>query len=110
MTKKSADDLVGELAGIGEEIRQRATAEARKYIPLHIKELFLGGPNISRSQFGHRSTEDCIFEFLEEHPSLQAEPELKAALKQLDENGVSDDFRAGILFACTLFADLDFDY
>ncbi|MFE6925963.1 hypothetical protein ACFVAV_33470 [Nocardia sp. NPDC057663] len=110
MAKKSASELADELAGLGEEIRQRATEEARKYVALAIEEMFLGGPKVNRKQFDNRSPEDCIFEFLEEQASLQSEPTLKAALNRLDESGISDDFRAGILFACRLFADPDFDY
>lgn len=110
MTKKSADDLVGELAEIGEEIRRRATDEARTYVALHIEEMFLGGPKVNRRQFAHQSPDNCIIEHLENHPSLQAEPRLKALLERLDEDDISDDFRDGILFACRLFADPDFEY
>ncbi|WP_280220662.1 hypothetical protein [Nocardia neocaledoniensis] len=110
MAKKSASELVDELSGIGEELRQLAVDETRTYVARAVEEMFLGGPKIDRRQFDNRSPEDCIFEFLAEQASLQSEPTLKAALDRLDENGITDDFRAGILFACKLFADPTFDY
>ncbi|MGW6728713.1 hypothetical protein ACWF9G_22675 [Nocardia sp. NPDC055029] len=110
MASKSASELADELAGFGEEIRQRATDEARADISQHIREMFLGGPKIDRKGFGGATPADCVFEFLAEHPSLQKDPLLKAAAKRFDDNGISDDFRAGVLFACRLFADPNFDY
>lgn len=110
MAKKSAAELADELAGIGEEIRQRAVDETREYVALAVEETFLGGPKVNRTQFGNRSPEECILEFLEEQPSIRNEPMLKAAAERLGENGINDDFRAGILFACRPFADPSFDY
>ncbi len=110
MAKKSASELADELSGIGEEIRQRATDEARTDIAQHIREMFIGGPKIDRKSFGGDSPDACIHEFLDDHPSIQSDPLLEAAAERFDENGISDDFRAGIAFACRLFADLGFDY
>ncbi|MFI7524531.1 hypothetical protein [Nocardia salmonicida] len=110
MAKKSADELVDELAGRAEEIRQRATEEARIYIAKHMEELFLGGPKVSRHPFGGESPADCIYEFLADHPSLQKDALLTAAKVRFDEDMISEDFLAGVLFACRLFADPDFDY
>ncbi|MGW6730218.1 hypothetical protein ACWF9G_30330 [Nocardia sp. NPDC055029] len=110
MAKKSASELADELAGLGEEIRQRATDEARTDIAQHIRDMFVGGPKIDRKSFGGASPDACIHEFLDDHPSLQKDPLLKATAKRLDEDGINDDFRAGIAFACRLFADPDFDY
>ena len=110
MAKKSAQAIVDDLTAVGEDIRQRAVEETREYVARAVEEMFLGGPNVGRRQFDHRSPHDCIYEYLQDHETLQAEPSLKAALERFEDSYVTDDFRAGILFACKLFADPDFEY
>jgi hypothetical protein len=109
MAKKSAADLVEELAGAGEEIRQRAVAETRKYVALELEEQFLGTARASRSTYGGANPDDCIVEALAEFSSL-CDPRLQAVRARFEEDGVSDDFRAGVLFAVRLLADPEFDY
>ena len=111
MARKSASDLAEDLAGLGEEIVKRATAETRKYIALEIEEQFLGTPRASRKTYGGRHPDACIVEALEDTSAASMQdPRLQAALDRFVQDGPSDDFRAGILFAVRLFADPDFDY
>ncbi|MEV6101078.1 hypothetical protein [Nocardia sp. NPDC051981] len=57
-----------------------------------------------------RGPEDCLIEELTENPAMQAVPALAAAPERLDEDGVTDDFRAGVAFVIALLADPAFGY
>uniref|UniRef100_UPI0037C5C900 hypothetical protein n=1 Tax=Amycolatopsis benzoatilytica TaxID=346045 RepID=UPI0037C5C900 len=111
MAKKSASELADELAGLGEEIVKRATAETRKYVAQEIEEQFLGTPRAARKTYCGRTPDDCIMDALtdDEAASLK-DARLQAVRERFEEDGPSDDFRAGILFAVRLFADPTFDY
>ncbi|WP_330185977.1 hypothetical protein OHB26_39625 (plasmid) [Nocardia sp. NBC_01503] len=68
---------------------------------------------MDRSVYGGRLPEDCLFEELTNNPALAKVPELQAALARFDTDdgdGVTLDFRAGVLFAVRLLTDPDFDY
>lgn len=52
MAKKSAQAIVDDLTAVGEDIRQRAVEETREYVARAVEEMFLGGPNVGRRQFG----------------------------------------------------------
>lgn len=109
MPKKTSSDLAEELAGLGEEIRQRAIAETRKDIAEEVAAHFLGGPRVARRTYGGTSPDDCIVEALADFETLR-DPRLQSARDRFEEQGVSDDFRAGVLFAVRLFADPHYDY
>lgn len=108
-SRKSASELAGELAGLGEEIERLARDETRVYLGRHIEEMFVGGPKVSRRQFGYRSPQACVEDILEE-PALREIPELAEFVAALEEEGVTADFTAGILFAARLMQDTTFDY
>lgn len=108
-SRKSASDLAGELAGLGEEIERLAQHETRVYLGLHIEEMFVGKPEVSRRQFGHRSPWECVEDMLKE-PALRDVPDLAEFIARLEEDGATEDFTAGILFAARLMQDTTFDY
>lgn len=109
MTKMSARKLVDELAGIGQEIYDRAQMEAREYVAREIEGRFLGWPGQDRRAHADRHPDDCLFEELTENPKLQVAA-LREITERFERDGVSADFRAGVLFAVRLLADPDFDY
>ncbi|MGW4533519.1 hypothetical protein ACWEOI_21470 [Nocardia sp. NPDC004340] len=49
-------------------------------------------------------------EELTDNPVLQQIPALHALVDRFEDDGVSPDFRAGVLFAVKLLADPKFDY
>lgn len=108
-SRKSASELAGELAGLGEEIERLARDETRVYLGRHLEEMFVGGPKVGRREFGHRSPQACVEDMLAE-PGLREIPELAAFAARLEDEGVTEDFTAGILFAARLMQDTTFDY
>src|SRR5690242_15238483 len=109
MAKRSASDLAGELAELGEEIRRRAVAETRRDLAREIEEQFVGGPAVSRRTYGGASPDECVVEALGEVPTLR-DPRLESLRDRFEEEGVSADFRAGVLFVVRLMADPEYDY
>ncbi|GAB4590382.1 hypothetical protein [Nocardia sp. IFM 10818] len=113
MTKKTAADLAEGLADTAREVCRRAAEEVRGEIAREIEDRFVGRPGMDRSVYASKHPDDCVTEELADNPALQKVPALQAALKRFDDedgDGVSDDFRAGVLFAARLLADPDFDY
>ncbi|GAB4590335.1 hypothetical protein [Nocardia sp. IFM 10818] len=113
MTGKSATQLADELADIAHEVRRRAADEVRADIAQEIEQRFLGRQGLDRSVYAGRHPDDCLLLELADNPALQKIPTLRAALQRFDDedgDGVTADFRAGVLFAVKLFADPDFDY
>lgn len=106
---KSASDLVNDLAGIGEQIQKAAIAETRKYVAQAVEDQFL--QVTGRKIYGGKGADEHIVEMLREAP-LNEIPRLRQALEHFEDNDgeVSEDFRAGILFAVRLFADEMYDY
>ncbi len=109
MAKKSVSELVDQVAVLAEEIGKQAVAETRRDVARQVEEHFLGGKNVSRTVYDGASPDDCIVYALGEYPTM-THPDLTAAFVRFDADGVSDDFRAGILFAVRLFADSEYDY
>jgi hypothetical protein len=107
MARKTASDLVDELACLGEEIQKRTAAETRKDAASSIEDQFLG--TRSRALYCGSSADDCVVQALTEFPSL-TDRRLQGLAERFDAEGVSDDFRAGILFAARLIADKDFEF
>ncbi|MFD3431329.1 hypothetical protein [Nocardia fluminea] len=109
-SRKSASDLAGELAGLGDEIERLARDETRVYLGRYLEEMFVGGPKVSRAQFGHRGPWECIEDMLKED-ALRELPDLATFVARLEGEGVSEeDFAAGILFAARLMQDVTFDF
>jgi hypothetical protein len=112
MTRKSAAELAEGLAETAHEVRRRAAEEIRDDIAREIEDRYLGRPGTNRSVYAGRHPDDCVVEELADNPALQV-PVLQAALARFndeDGDGITADFRAGVLFAVRLLADPDFDY
>lgn len=111
--RKSASELADELAGMGEEIRQRAVDEAREGVAREIRDQFAGGPKVSRRTYGGRSPAACIEETLD-HMKSEGQPpmppELAAVAEQIERDGVPTAFTAGIQFAARCMEDLEFEF
>lgn len=107
MARKSASDLVEDLAGLGEEILKRAIAETRSDVAAQVEDQFLGTKN--RKMYSGAAADDCIVSALADFPTM-TDARLQALRERFETDGVSDDFRAGILFAVRLVADKDYDY
>lgn len=112
MTRKSAADLAEEMADLAHEVRRRAAEEIRTDIAREIEDRYLGRPGMNRNIYAGRHPDDCVVEELADNPALRI-PVLQAALARFndeDGDGVTADFRAGVLFAVRLLTDSDFDY
>jgi len=108
-SRKSASDLAGELAGLGDEIERLARDETRVHLGRYLEEMFVGGPKVGRAQFGHRSPWECVEDMLKED-ALRDLPDLAAFAARLEGEGSAEDFVAGILFAARLMQDTTFDF
>lgn len=108
MAKKTASDLEGQIASLAEDLRSLTIRETRTDIADGIKAQFLGSRRVSRTTFRGASPDDCILEALAD-PTFQDTP-LQALHERFSNDGVSDDFRAGIAFALRLVADQDYEY
>ncbi|GAB3916228.1 hypothetical protein ACFQ1S_20965 [Kibdelosporangium lantanae] len=107
MAKKTSEDLVDEMTGMAAEIRRLAVAETRRDLAAGIEEHFLGTKS---SRKGYTGTPDeCVIEALDDFPTMR-DPRLLAIRERLATDGVTDDFRAGIVFALRLVADDEYDY
>jgi hypothetical protein len=97
------------MAGMAEEIQKAAVGETRKYVAMGIEDHLLKATG--RRTYGEMTPEESILEELRDCPTLR-DPRLQAALKRFEtnEDGVTDDFRAGLLMAVRLFADPEYDY
>ncbi|MFD3464752.1 hypothetical protein ACFWVM_34060 [Nocardia fluminea] len=108
--RKSADELAGELAGIGEQIQRRTAEETRQGLAREIEEQFIGGAN-GRSAFAGQSPTECIVSALEDmRAEGKAPPELEAIAEEIERDGVPEAFTAGILFAARCMDDLSFEF
>jgi hypothetical protein len=101
MAKKTASSMVEDIADLAAKLEQAAGQETRTYLAREIENQFLG---VSRPV-----TDDCIIEALADYPSL-TDRRLQALRDRFVSEGVSEDFRAGLLFAVRLVADLDYEY
>ncbi|MFD8104343.1 hypothetical protein ACFV24_32900 [Nocardia fluminea] len=108
-SRKSASDLAGELAGLGDDIERLARDETRVHLGRHLEEMFVGGPKVGRGQFGHRSPWECVEDMLQEAPLRELDG-LAEFVAKLEEDGATEDFTAGILFAARLMQDTTFDF
>lgn len=108
--RKSAGELADGLSAIGEEIVCRAVAETRRDLADGIEEYMLGRPRLSRAAYGEASPDDCVITALTEWPTLRKDAALRAVAARFEEDGVSSDFRAGVLFAVRLISDLEYEY
>lgn len=107
---KSAEEMSEEIAVLIEDMREKAVRETRKDVADAIEEQFLGKPRVSRSMYNGASPDTCILEFLnDDYPPLAKERRLQGLLDRFNEDGITDDFRAGILFAVRLAADPEFE-
>ena len=111
--RKSASELADELAGMGEEIRQRAVDETREDLAQEIRDQFTGGPKVSRRTYGGQSPAACIEEALDHMKSAgqpPMPPELAAVAERIERDGVPEAFTAGIQFAARCMEDLSFEF
>ncbi|MFD8498000.1 hypothetical protein [Amycolatopsis sp. NPDC059657] len=106
--RASASTLVESVAGLAEEIQKAAVAETREDVAQGIEEHFLRETN--RRTYGGKSADESIREALAEYPSLREVPQLQDALARFEGAEIPEDFRAGVLFAVKLVADLDYEY
>src|SRR5438445_344579 len=99
MAKKNSADLFSDLGELAEAMRDRAIAETRRDVADALQERFLdqAGP----STCGGASPDDCVIEALDSMSDRQ----LKALRNRFSDEGVSYDFRAGLLFAIRFTAD-----
>lgn len=106
---KSTQDLIAELAGIGQDIEDAAKHDVREYLAKGIENEFLRA-DADRSTFEGQTPNERIEQALAEWPTMKA-ARLQAMLGRIKfDTGVTDDFRAGILFAVKLIADEEYDY
>ncbi|MFI8978471.1 hypothetical protein ACIGO9_36715 [Nocardia asteroides] len=111
--RKTASEMVDELAGMGEEIRQRAVDETREGVAHEIRDQFVGGPKVSRRTYGGKSPAACIEETLDYMKSADQPPmppELAAVAEQIEQDGVPEAFTAGVQFAVRCMEDLSFEF
>lgn len=108
-TGKTAGELADDLAAAAQELRQAAASEVRVEIAREIEHRFLERRGDDRTTYVG-SPDDCLIEELTDNPVLQEIPALKALADRFADDGVSPDFRAGVLFAARLVADAGFEY
>lgn len=99
MAKKNSADLVSDLGALAEAMRDRAITETRRDVADALRERFLD--QAGRSTCGGASPDDCIIEALD----AMGDQQLTAMRNRFNDEGVSDDFRAGIAFAIRFAAD-----
>lgn len=104
-TTKKADELADELAVLGYTLRRKAANEVRAELAHEIEQWYLPLPGDDRTGYGGRTGDDCVLDELADNPVLQNLPLLQAVVGRFEKEGVSLDFRAGILFAVRLIAD-----
>ncbi|WP_285509906.1 hypothetical protein, partial [Actinokineospora sp. NBRC 105648] len=63
-----------------------------------------------RATFSGLSADDSVVETLRDGGPAMADPGLDGLAERFDVEGVSADFRAGILFAVRHMADLAYEY
>src|SRR5689334_20918608 len=91
-----AEGLVDKVASIVEEIERAAITETRKFVSKAVEAQFL--QPTGRRTYGGKTPDESIVEMLREAP-LNEIPRLQQALERFETGEVSEDFRAGILFA-----------
>lgn len=91
---KTSTDLVESLAGMVEELREKATLETRQWVAEALKDQYVGADS------------DDILSALGSCSNLKGKGFAKL-LAKFTESGVSDDFRMGILFAARMAGDPD---
>ncbi|MBN9748620.1 hypothetical protein DMP23_47425 [Amycolatopsis sp. A1MSW2902] len=107
-----ADDLtqnlIASVEGLGEQIRTSAVSETRELLAQGLEDQFLQPGN--RAQFGGNTPDELIMLFLGE-TELSKIPRLHNALVRFEEDGgVSEDFRAALLFAVQLIRDETYEF
>lgn len=110
--RRTSDELASEVAGLAEEIRQRAIDETRADLARAIEDQFVGRPGLSRREYGWTAPQDSVLEVL---AALVAEGRklpapLAAVAAKAEDDGVPPGFVAGLLFATQLMADPQYDY
>lgn len=108
-TTKSAEELADDLAALAQELRATAAGEVRTEIAREIEQRFLTRTSDNGTTYVG-SPDDCLLEELTDNPVLQQIPALQALIDRFEDDGISPDFRAGVLFAAKLIADPGFDY
>ncbi|WP_280460903.1 hypothetical protein [Nocardia carnea] len=110
MSKKTADELSEQIGALATDLQRRAAEEVRADIATAIEDQFLGRRGHGREIYRGAIPEDCVLLELSDNPVMQADPVLRAAATRIEEHGLTEDFRAGILFAVRLLADPEYDY
>lgn len=108
-TTKSAEELADDLAALAQELRRTAADEVRAEIAREIEQRFLTRTSDNRTTY-IGSPDDCLLEELTDNPVLQQVPALQALVDRFEDDGVSPDFRAGVLFAARLLGSPTFEY
>ncbi len=106
MAKKTASGIADQIAGLAEKLQATATTEARTGLARHIEAHFL--TETGRAAFSNVAPDDSVTEALAW--GTMQDPRLQALRDRFETDGVSEDFRAGLLFALRLVADTEYDY
>lgn len=106
----TADELAEQITTLTTDLQRRTAEEVRAEIATEIEHRDLGKPGRSRAVYRDATPEDCLLLELRENPALQKDPILRAYAARIEEDGMSEDFHAGVLFAGRLLTDLEFEY
>lgn len=112
MGRKSATDwidtLTGSVESMATKIRDTAVSETRRDAADAIEEHFLQPSG--RTVYGGKTPDECILDVLtDDAPDnpLAGIARLAAAGERFRHDGVSEDFRAGLLMAVRLIGSVD---
>lgn len=103
----SAEEAANQIAELVEQVKTSSIADTREDAATAVEDHFLGRRGVSRSTYSGASPDECILDALATYPTLN-DPRLSAALVRMAE-GVTEDFRAGLLMAVRLVGDHDYD-
>ena len=106
---KTANDIADQIADLASQLQETTVAEVRTDLAEGIENHFLGRRGVSRTTYEGRSADDCVIDALADFPTL-TDKRLQALRDRFENEGVSDDFKAGLLFAIRLVADKGYEY
>ena len=101
MAKKTSSDLAAQIADLADDLQRLTVREVRTDLSNEIEDRFLKGRRVS--------SDDSVIEALTDFPTMK-DPRLQGLRQRFENDGVSDDFRAGLLFALRLVGDQVYEY